>query len=213
MIRVKVCGITRVEDLAAAISAGADAIGFVVGKNTVSPRKISFLLAKKLVGLLPPFVASVAVCVPKDGLEMIEVAKKTDAQIIQVHGGISNAEIAKARKKIVAKVLRCVPVKDGFDSFAALSEAQKVADCVVLDSSNPGSGKPHDWKASALLAKKSKLPVVLAGGLGPHNVADAIRIVKPFGVDASTLLEGKIRGKKDAKKVRAFVHNAKFSGI
>lgn len=214
---VKVCGITRKEDARIAVEAGADAVGVVVGKSTLSPRKVSFSLAKKIFSILPQFVLSVAVCVPKDSEELVEVAKKSGAQVLQVHGRISNSEIAKAKilaktaKKLGSvKIIRCVPVKENFDFKRAFTDAQKIADAIVLDSRETGGfGKVGDWSASALLCKKSKVPVILAGGLEPDNVEKAILKVNSFGVDASTGLEGKRMGVKDAGKVRAFVLNAK----
>ncbi len=212
-VRVKICGITNDADLQAAVAAGADAVGFLVGKSTVSKRKIPLSRARKLVAKTPPFVTAVAVCTPKDAKELVEVAQKTGAQCLQVHGKISGKELNAAKKETGAKIIRSIPVKDGFDSMAALKKAEKVADAIVLDSREPGSGKTHNWSESAKLVGATKLPVILAGGLNPSNVAVAAKKVKPFAVDASTGVEFEGKpGKKSAAKIKAFVKNAKLRG-
>ncbi len=210
---IKICGIISEADLAQAVSAGADAVGFLVGKSTVSKRKIPLSLARKLVAKTPPFVTAVAVCTPGDAKELVEVAQKTGARCLQVHGKIPPKELNKAKKETGAKIIRSIPVKEGSDSMAALKRAEKVADAIVLDSREPGSGKTHNWSESAKLVRATKLPVILAGGLNPENVARAIKAVKPFAVDASTGVEFEGKpGKKSAAKIKAFVKNSKFKG-
>lgn len=204
MIRVKVCGIMNELDLNCAIRGGADAVGFIVEVEG-SRHRISAEDARKLIKEVPVFTKSVAVIAPQSPEEAMLLAQNTRADILQVHGTLGPDEILELKKRVHQKVIAAVP--PGTLAFS-MSE---VADAVLLDTMKDGklggTGEVHDWSTSAAIARGIPVPVILAGGLNPSNVGEAIRTVKPYAVDVSSGVEA--AGRKDRGKVLSFVREVR----
>ena len=209
-VRVKICGITRKEDLDAATSAGADAVGFVVG-TTASPRNISLEKAEKLIRQVPPFVKSVIVTVP-NSINDLRTYEKLNPDAIQIHG--ETLPFAAAVRKSLPNIplIRAVNVNPTC-VLGTASEASKIFDAVLVDSFAKGrfggTGVVHDWELSKSVKQViHPKPLILAGGLNPENVADAVRVVQPYAVDVSSGVEQQ-PGIKDHQKMVDFIKNAK----
>ncbi len=209
-VKVKICGITSNEDLVTAIEAGADAVGFVVNVSS-SPRNLTIEKAERLMRNTPVFVKNVVVTVPKRLGELVEIYERLRPDILQIHG--HNLSDSVIREKLAnTRLIRAIQVK----SVHAVDEAVKTAntfDAVLLDTFVPdkfgGTGEVHDWELSKhIRLKVHPKPLILAGGLNPENVQDAVRVVKPYAVDVSSGVESQ-PGIKDSKKVFEFIKNAK----
>jgi phosphoribosylanthranilate isomerase len=213
-VKVKICGITSEEDLKMVCNMGADAVGFVV-RVPSSPRNLTLERAEKLIRLVPIFVKSVVVVVPKD-IEVSAVYERLKPDAIQIHGEETpNAEILR-EKLHSTSLIRAVSVKSKEIVDDAIKES-KLFDAVLLDSclhgKYGGTGMVHDWELSKHVREAiHPKPLILAGGLNPENVKKAIQTVKPYAVDVSTGVESKL-GVKDPKKVEAFIKNAKETTI
>ena len=209
-VRVKICGITRKEDLNAAATAGADAVGFVVGVAS-SLRNLLPSEAEKLIGQVPPFVKSVLVTVPRS-IDDFEMYEKLNPDAIQIHG--ENLHVAASvRFKIPnTQLIGAVNAQCAKD-LDVISRAIKLFDAVLLDSfangQYGGTGIIHDWELSKSVKQIiHPKPLILAGGLNPENVADAVRTVQPYAVDVSSGVEQQ-PGIKSYKKMNEFIKNAK----
>lgn len=208
MTWVKVCGVTNEKDASVAIEAGADALGFVIAPSSV--RRIDLDRAAALMQSLP--VLRILVTQDVDPASLIEAAKMTGADGVQPHGRRA-AEAAAAGAAAGLFVLHPISVgpngmEDGNEEAAPDFDRVPVGEVPLLDSAHPdllgGTGETFDWSVIGTIDRR----FVLAGGLGPDNVADAVRIVKPWGVDASSRLE-RAPGVKDPGKVADFVARAK----
>jgi len=210
MVRVKICGIARKEDLDAAAAAGANAVGFVVGVAS-SPRSIILEKAKKLIRQVPPFVKSVLVTVPK-GINEFEMYKKLNPDAIQIHG--ENLHAAASVRLKIPNITLIGAVNSNFaNDLDAVSRASKLFDAVLLDSFAEGryggTGIVHDWEVSKRVKQAiHPKPLILAGGLTPENVAEAVRTIEPYAVDVSSGVERQ-PGIKDHEKIIEFIKNAK----
>ena len=210
-VRVKICGITREEDLAVAVAAGADAVGFLVGVPS-SPRNLTLKRAEKLLRQVPIFVDSVVVTAPQNIEGLAKICERLKPIAIQIHGK-KQLEASEIREIIRNTRL----IKTIYVNPAALSETtikdSKIFDAILLDSFTRGqyggTGRIHDWKLSRQIREAvAPTPVILAGGLKPENVKEAILTVQPYAVDVASGVELR-PGIKDPEKVRAFVENAK----
>jgi len=190
-------------DLSSAVLAGADAVGFVVEIDD-SRHSISAGVAADLVGLVPIYTKSVAVIAPENVDEAVKLAARTKADVLQVHGSLAPKDLAELRSRVHQKLIAAVAA--GSDAKEAVRFGM-VADAVLLDTmvngKLGGTGAVHDWDMSAKIARTLKVPVILAGGLHPGNVAEAIVKVRPYAVDVSSGTE--TGGKKDPEKIRSFV--------
>jgi len=209
-VRVKICGITREEDLAVAVAAGADAVGFVVGVPS-SPRNISLKKAEKLIRLVPIFVKSVLVTVPKS-INELQTYEKLSPDAIQIHGE-NLPDTSTLRGKLPNTPLIRAINANPMNALEVASEASKLFDAILLDSSTcgryGGTGIVHDWNLSKRVKQVIRpKPLILAGGLNPENVKDAIHTVQPYAVDVCTGVESR-PGFKDPEKVLAFIENVK----
>jgi phosphoribosylanthranilate isomerase len=197
-IRIKICGITRSDDAAEAAAAGADAIGLVF--HAPSPRRVGLDAALAITAALPPFVAAVALFVDPAPAAVREVLEAVRIDLLQFHGS-EPAEFCRGFGVPYVKAMRMRP------DFDLAAEAARYADAraLLLDSYDErvagGSGRSFGWRA---LPAGLRQPVILAGGLDPANVAEAVRIVRPYGVDVSSGVESS-PGLKDRDKMRAFV--------
>lgn len=207
---MKVCGLTREEDVAIAVEAGADAVGFILGIPS-SPRNLTLEKAERLVSKVPVFVDSVIVTAPKSFEWLIEVVQRVKPSAIQIHGK-EQLDFTEIRRKLGnTRLIKTVYVKEALDKETL--EELKDFDAILLDSFSKGqyggTGKIHDWGLSAKIREAVKhVPVILAGGLKSENVKEAILKVQPYAVDVASGVEQE-PGIKDHEKVRAFVENAK----
>ncbi len=197
MTRVKICGITNLGDALDAAQAGADAIGFVFAS---SPRQIGPDAAARIVESLPPLVSAVGVFVDADPEEIDRVAEFANLDAVQLHGDESPELCARLRSKVIKRF--SVREGDRAEDVRARIAGYDVA-AWMLDP-GAGSGRIFDWRIARGLAPN----LFVSGGLNPENVAEAIRIARPFGVDVSSGVERSI-GRKDAAKVREFIRQAR----
>ncbi|HEX6825990.1 MAG TPA: phosphoribosylanthranilate isomerase [Nitrospiraceae bacterium] len=207
--KVKICGITNAEDAAVAVDAGADALGFVFYRN--SPRYIEPTLARQIIMNLPPLVIPVGVFVSEEQHVVRSIMDDCGLALAQLHGD----ESAIYCKELGRTILKALRVKDR-STFLALAEFRGRAGVrgFILDAFSDqaygGTGQVIDWQLAAEAAKVAS--ILLAGGLTPDNVEKAIQMVRPYGVDVSSGVE-RAPGKKDHKKVRAFIRAAKVVSL
>jgi phosphoribosylanthranilate isomerase len=195
---VKVCGITSEEDALVAVAMGADAVGFVFAP---SPRQIAPQRAGDIVKRLPSEIVTVGVFRDESRDRVVEIAHAAKLRAVQLHGRESPADShwIHQRVPLVIKAFAAGdPRLDLADEYAA--------DAIHIDSATPGSGEVFDWSLAE--GAPSNRRIILAGGLTPENVADAIRVVRPWGVDVATGVEAS-PGRKDARKIRSFVEAAR----
>lgn len=204
MTRAKVCGIMSKSDLESAISGGADAVGFIV-EIIGSRHRITAEAARDLIMKVPLFVKSVAVIAPGSLDEAVDLAHKTSADLLQIHGPLGLKDLVALKTMVPQKIIAAVPARS--DNIREIRDLSTAADAVLLDTFKDGqlggTGVAHDWNMSASIARDIKVPIILAGGLNPINVAEAIKTVRPYAVDVSSGVE--TEGRKDLKKVAAFV--------
>jgi len=215
MFQVKICGVKRAEDAGLAVAAGADALGFLVGQTHTSADFIAPLTAKAIAASLPSGVIGVLVTHLTDPGDVLDLAVLTGLTTVQLHGEIWPEDVARLR--------RAAPDLTFLKSFHVTDEAGLaygeafvgLVDGFVLDTANPktgqigGTGQTHDWNLSRRIVERYRsVPVILAGGLNPDNVAEAIAAVGPFGVDVNSSTKG-TDGFKSEAKARAFVANAR----
>jgi phosphoribosylanthranilate isomerase len=208
--RVKICGVQSIEDALACVSAGADAIGMLVDVK-ISPRCISAAKAKTIVAGLPPFVTPVIVMMPSSAEEVAEAGRLVRPGAIQLHGEESPEMLRQIRSRLPwARLIKTIHVGSGGEIEKARAY-EGCADAILLDTLSPsygGTGKAHDWAVSAEIIKSLDMPVLLAGGLSPANVAEAVGKARPFAVDVSSGVENGHR-RKDPQKVKEFIARAK----
>jgi phosphoribosylanthranilate isomerase len=210
MTWIKICGTTNLEDALTSVNAGADALGFVFYEK--SPRKIDPETAQAIVAKLPSGIEKVGVFVNEPVQTILKTVTRAGLTAVQLHGSeCHEPEFTRVLK--IGRDLRVFLVLPGNGIDAEIDWRQSVGagvSAVFLDSGTPqlpgGTGKTFDWKkaASGIEAISKNVNVVVAGGLTSTNVADAIRILKPWGVDVASGVEAK-PGKKDSTKVRAFI--------
>lgn len=202
MTRIKICGITSPEDALTAVEAGADALGFVFYKE--SPRHIFPEEAARIINLLPPFVQAVGLFVNEAPEIVNQISRNCRLGLVQLHGD----ETPDYCKMIEQRVMKAFRIR----SLTCLDPIAdyRLSGC-LLDAYSPaafgGTGKRFNWEIACEAMIRGHR-IVLAGGLTPDNVAEAIRQVKPYAVDVSSGVEV-APGKKDVDKVREFIRNAK----
>jgi phosphoribosylanthranilate isomerase len=199
-IKIKICGITNVQDALVAVEAGADALGFVFYDK--SPRCIEPAVAKRIIAQLPPFVLPVGVFVNHDQETIRNIYNECGLAFAQLHGDESPAFC----ETLGRPVLRALRLRDR-GSLLALAEykGRMGVRGFVIDAFSSeaygGTGQTVDWSLAREVAKAA--PILLAGGLTPNNVHEAVRQVQPYGVDVSSGVE-ESPGEKDPEKIRAF---------
>ena len=200
-LKVKVCGITNAEDAVAAVEAGADALGFIFYEK--SPRHVMPAVASRIIAALPPLVLPIGVFVNERLATVRTIMDTCGLAMAQLHGD----ETATYCHELARPAMKALRLRDR-GSLLALAEYQGRGGIrgFVLDTYSEfaygGTGQVADWGLAAEVAKSTS--VLLAGGLTPDNVADAVRTVRPYGVDVSSGVES-APGRKDHGKVRAFL--------
>ncbi|AMR66580.1 phosphoribosylanthranilate isomerase [Aquipseudomonas alcaligenes] len=201
-VRVKICGITRVEDALAAVAAGADAIGLVFYAK--SPRAVDIEQARAILAALPPFVTTVGLFVDAERSELERILASVPLDLLQFHGDES-VQQCEAFGRPYIKALR---VKAGDDIAAQVGRypsAQGILLDAYVEGVPGGTGEAFDW---SLIPQALSKPLILAGGLRPDNVAEAVSRVRPYAVDVSGGVEAS-KGVKDVEKVDAFIRAAR----
>jgi phosphoribosylanthranilate isomerase len=196
--RVKICGITAWDDARLSIDLGASALGFNFYPS--SPRAISPADAWEIIRRLPPFVEAVGVFVNWPPLVVNALARALRLQTVQLHGGESPEEVAAVGHS--HRVIKAVKVGPGF-RLASLSQYRR-ADAILLDGFarglHGGTGRTLDWNLARAARRYGR--IVLAGGLTPENIAEAIRVAQPYAVDVCSGVEARL-GRKDHARLRA----------
>jgi phosphoribosylanthranilate isomerase len=203
VIRVKICGITRVEDARHAARCGADAIGLVFAE---SPRKVSLAEAKKISAAVEPLVATVGVFVDQSPEKVVDIARHCRLTAVQLHGDEKESDVRKIQRQGY-RVLKAFRIAAKEDLRAA---SHMPADALLFDSSvagkHGGTGQAFDWKL--LRAVHIERPWFVSGGLNPKNLKELLRTVAPYGVDVSSGVES-APGKKSPELVKEFIRYAK----
>ncbi len=197
MTRVKICGITSVQAAAAAVDAGADALGFVFVPGT--PRAIGPEVAEQITVGVPPFVTSVGVFVDQSLEEILSVIARCRLQAVQLHGNEPEA----LSRQIPVKVIKAIRVREAADLRGiGIYPAHAFLLDAFVEGQPGGTGATISWDLARTAT--GRVPVILSGGLRPENVARAVRAVRPYAVDVSSGVETS-PGRKDHRKVRDFI--------
>jgi phosphoribosylanthranilate isomerase len=209
MVKVKICGITNYDDAVAAVDAGADALGFVFFRE--SPRYLSAEDAGRIIRRLPSFVTTVGVFVNESPPVIEKTASTAGLSVVQLHGEES-PEVCQSlsMSRRVVKAFR-VRTLESLDEFIHYND---YVSAFLLDTYSAeaygGTGKVFNWDIA--VAAKQYGRIILAGGLTPDNVGDAVRYVRPYAVDVSSGVESG-RGRKDHLRMKLFIEQAKAAGL
>jgi phosphoribosylanthranilate isomerase len=206
-VRVKTCGMTNLADAMAAVAAGADALGFIFYER--SPRAVPMSTAAEIIRALPPFITSVGVFVDAPAPEIVQAIAGCRLDAIQLHGNETPEFCAQFAGVKVVKAFR-------MENEASLAELPRYSTSAwLLDTyhagQHGGTGKRFDWTLAQKAVQLGR-PVILAGGLTPDNVREAVRSVRPYAVDVSSGVESS-PGKKDHARVQAFIRQAKMNAF
>lgn len=205
-MKIKICGITNAEDANIAVRAGADALGFVMYRN--SPRWVEPSVVRSIIASLPPFVLAVGVFVNEEAESVRALTDECGFALAQLHGD----ESALYCQHLGRPALKALRLKDrgtllALAEFRGRANVRGVLIDAFSDQAYGGTGQPVDWTLAEEAARSTA--VILAGGLNPANVVEAIKKVRPYGVDVSSGVE-KSPGKKDPDKVKAFIEAARL---
>ena len=201
--RAKICGLTRPQDIQSAVHAGADAIGLVF--YPPSPRSVTAQQAKALMRHIPAYVQSVGLFVNASADEILAVLKEAPLDMLQFHGDETAAQCAAIAAHAGRRWYKAIQVKPGLDVIETIKNYQQAgASAVLLDAWHPelkgGTGHSFDWSQFP----KLDIPLILAGGLKPENVEDAIKTTQAFAVDVSGGVES-AKGIKDQQLIEQFM--------
>jgi len=225
--RIKICGIRNPEEIELAAFHGADAVGFITEVPVESPRKLDSETAASLVSKVPRCMDSVLVIMPENSARALELIEKVRPHIVQIHSMLSLSELEIIKDKTDIPIIKTLfaPAQDEISGENAensilvfnlleqvsLLEEAAVVDSILLDTGKAGkpggTGCVHDWNLSRRIAEETRLPLILAGGLKPENVQEAIRVVSPYAVDTASGVE--TSGKKDAVKIKSFIEEVR----
>jgi phosphoribosylanthranilate isomerase len=206
-MNVKICGITEIEDALSAVNLGADALGFIFAP---SPRQIPMKKARHIINAIPPFIKTVGVFVNQEAAAIREHINCCGLDLVQLHGDES-PEFCRALMPYTIKAFR---IKD--ESSLPLYSAYKAnVRALLLDTYAKdkvgGTGKTFDWQL-AVKIKETGIPVILSGGLGPSNIEEAIRVVRPYAVDVNSGVEQR-PGKKSYVLMKELMDKVKKIGL
>lgn len=205
-VQVKICGIKTPEALSASVEAGARFIGFVF--YPPSPRHVEIDIAFELVQMLPTGVWAVGLFVDPTDEQLAAVTGRVQLDMIQLHGAESKERVEDIKQKFGLPVMKALAIGSA-DDLQKIAQYEEVVDWVLCDTPSPqhgGSGQSFDW--SLLKGYEFQKPWMLAGGLKPENVGEAIKMLHPTAIDVSSGVES-ARGVKDETKIQAFLAGVK----
>jgi phosphoribosylanthranilate isomerase len=212
--RVQIAGVSSLEEAQVAERAGADALGFTVRLPTGVHDGLTEAKARDLIAQLPPFIVSVAITYVASARDAIELCRYLGVMALQLHGDFPLGELRLIRAALPhLKLIRAVHVT-GPEAITKARALERHVDAVILDTYDPttgrggATGKMHDWTISRQIVGAMRVPVILAGGLTPDNVVEAIRTVSPWAVDVHTGIEDP-DGARNLAKLRSFIVRAK----
>ena len=213
-MRVQIAGVSSLEEALVAEQAGADALGFTVRLPTGVHDGLTEANARGIIAALPPFIASVAITYVDSAREAVDLCRYLGVSALQLHGPFPTQEIPLIRAALPhLKIIRSVHVT-GPEAMAQARALERRVDALILDTYDAATGrhgatgKTHDWTISRQIVDGVRAPVMLAGGLTPDNVAEAIAAVRPWGVDVHTGIED-ADGTRNYAKLRRFIERAK----
>jgi phosphoribosylanthranilate isomerase len=214
MTWVKFCATTNLRDAEHSIEAGAHALGFVFAPST---RRMDLAPAAQIVAALPPEIEKIGVVVNQSPSDLANLADRVGLTGLQLHGDEAPELMPEYRRALSKrKLIKALQARQVLDSKNGMSVVDSYLaqrdelDAILLDSGSPtvrgGTGKTFDWQAALPIVVKirEQMPIIIAGGLTPDNVSDAIRLFEPWGVDVVSGVEREV-GKKDQIKLRAFI--------
>jgi phosphoribosylanthranilate isomerase len=216
-LKVQIYSLTSVSDAVAVVEAGADLIGVAVDNDRRVVEDRSTAEAREIFAAVESRALTVALSLGTDPERIARMLAVTRAHILHLAASdLPTQAITRIRERAGGtRLMLAVPV-DGPAAIGLARERAALADYLILDSHSAGlavagaTGQTHDWKISARIAAESPVPVILAGGLSPDNIAEAISVVRPWGVDSFTRTDlPDRRGCKDLERVRAFIRNAR----
>ncbi len=201
--RAKICGITRPQDIQSAVDAGADAIGLVFFPP--SPRHVTIEQAQQLTSIIPPYVQIVGLFVNASAEDIQQVLEQIPLDVLQLHGDESPEQCQSIAAQCKRRWYKAIQVKPGLDVVAEIQRYQTVgASAILLDAWHPelkgGTGHSFDWSKFP----KLDIPLILAGGLTPENIEEAIHTTQAFAVDVSGGVES-AKGIKDQQRIERFM--------
>jgi phosphoribosylanthranilate isomerase len=209
-MRIQIAGVSSLEEALFCESIGVEALGFTVRLPTGVHDGLTEAKARSIVAALPPFVTAAAITYVGAAREAVELCRYLGVAALQLHGEFPTHDIAVIRAALPhLKIIRAVHVT-GDEARARARSLERHVDALILDTFDPdtgrggATGKTHDWNLSRALVEASRVPVILAGGLNAANVAEAIRLVRPWAVDVHTGVED-ADGRRSFEKLRAFV--------
>jgi phosphoribosylanthranilate isomerase len=219
--RVKICGMKSAQDIELATGCGADAVGFITDVPVETPRKITLDTAARLISKVPLFVDTVLVIMPDDAKHALEMIGTAKPDVVQIHNNIGVGELEIIRNNTATGIVKTISIPTNIKRSADTIDAvikqvndltdRGLVDGILLDSSAAGkvggTGAVHDWSVSRAVVEAVDVPVILAGGLNPDNVRDAVKSVLPYAVDTASGIE--TNGMKDEKKICRFIHEAR----
>ncbi|WP_163327549.1 phosphoribosylanthranilate isomerase [Desulfurobacterium thermolithotrophum] len=206
MVKVKICGLTSLEDALIATEAGADVLGFIL-----YPKSKRFIKAKEIRNItsnLPPFILKAGVFVNEDPRNVLEILSYAHLDFAQLHGDETPKECEYIGRNRVIKVFRLKSVEEVEKIEPYIGKIRAILLDTYSKDSYGGTGKTFNWEIARAVKERFDIPVILSGGLNPENVARAIKEVNPYAVDVSSGVEIE-PGKKDKKKVLQFIKSAK----
>jgi len=203
---IKICGLTRIDDALAAARLGANAIGVVLYSG--SPRFVTHEQARRIVDAVPPFVTTVALMVNPSAEQVHAAIKEVRPALLQFHGDETGAFCSSFSVPYI-KALRVKPETDLLQYARTYASAKGLLLDAFVEGAHGGTGAVFDW---GLIPRELSLPLILAGGLNPDNVSEAIRQVRPWAVDVSSGVEVE-KGKKDAALIAAFIRGVRDADV
>jgi phosphoribosylanthranilate isomerase len=206
--RVKLCGVTSESDLALVADAGADAVGVISEVSADTHREVAPTTAAELVAAAPPLLTTTLVTMPEEPGNVVGLAGAIQPDLLQLHADFTSDELRGIRAETSTKLVVAVDADDP----ERARELDGVVDAILLDSTAEdgagGTGETHDWAAAGDLADDLDTPVVLAGGLTPETVGEAVETARPYAVDVASGIENE-EGTKDAERVDRFVRQVR----
>jgi phosphoribosylanthranilate isomerase len=209
-LRVQIAGISYLDDALAVERAGAEAIGFTLGLPSGPHNGLDEHRAREIIDALPPLITSVLITYHTTAAEVVPLCRYLGVSTVQLHAPAEASEMERMRRELPGLKLILAVNVTGPEAIAVAEQRARHADALILDTFDPATGrhgatgKTHDWALSRAIVERVAVPVILAGGLTPTNVAEAIRAVRPWGVDVHTGVE-RPDGSTDHQFVRAFV--------